>query len=143
LVDRRVWRPTLLAWLGSTMAALGAADDGDWEEALETARSIGNRVGEAGILAKRAEAFVLRGDIDAARPDAEAAIDIMTEFGLRPHLARAQRAWGEALRAAGLWTEAEPHLQKAVMLFDELDLEAEAEAVRAELAMGETRIVFD
>ena len=53
VVDRRVWRPTLLAWLGSTMAALGAADEGDWEEALATARSIGNRAGEAGILAKR------------------------------------------------------------------------------------------
>ena len=143
VVDRKVWRPTLLAWLGSTMAALGAADEGDWEDALATARSIGNRVGEAGILAKRAEAFVTRGDIDAARPDAEAAIGIMTEFGLRPHLARAERAWGEALRAAGLATEAELHLQKAATLFDELGLDAEAKAVRAELAMGETKIAFD
>lgn len=143
VVDRKVWRPTLLAWLGSTMAALGAADEGDWEEALATARSIGNRVGEAGILAKRAEAFVTRGNIDAARPDAEAAIGITAELGLRPHLARAQRAWGEALRAAGLATEAEPHLQKAATLFDELGLDAEAKAVRAELAMGETKIAFD
>jgi tetratricopeptide (TPR) repeat protein len=143
VVDRKVWRPTLLAWLGSTMAALGAADEGDWEEALATARSIGNRVGEAGILAKRAEAFVTRGNIDAARPDAEAAIGITAELGLRPHLARAQRAWGEALRAAGLATEAEPHLQKAATLFEELGLDAEAKAVRAELAMGETKIAFD
>jgi tetratricopeptide (TPR) repeat protein len=143
VVDRKVWRPTLLAWLGSTMAALGAADEGDWEEALATARSIGNRVGEAGILAKRAEAFVTRGDIDAARPDAEAAIGITAELGLRPHLARVQRAWGEALRAAGLATEAEPHLQKAATLFDELGLDAEAKAVRAELAMGEMKIAFD
>jgi tetratricopeptide (TPR) repeat protein len=143
VVDRKVWRPTLLAWLGSTMAALGAADAGDWDDALATARSIGNRVGEAGILAKRAEAFVTRGDIDGARPDAEAAIDIMTEFGLRPHLARAHRAWGKALRAAGLATEAEPHLQEAVSLFKVLGLDAEAEAVHAELAMGETTIAFD
>jgi tetratricopeptide (TPR) repeat protein len=143
VVDRKVWRPTLLAWLGSTMAALGAADEGDWEDALATTRSIGNRAGEAGILAKRAEALVTRGDIDGARPDAEAAIGIMTEFGLRPHLARAQRAWGEALRAAGLATEAEPHLQKAATLFDELGLDAEAKAVRAELAMGEAKIAFD
>lgn len=143
VVDRKVWRPTLLAWLGSTMAALGAADEGDWEEALATARSIGNRVGEAGILAKRAEAFVARGDIDAARPDAEAAIGITAELGLRPHLARAQRAWGEALRAAGLATEAEPHLERAATLFDELGLDAEAKAVRAELAMGEMKIAFD
>ena len=142
VVDRRVWRPTLLAWLGSTMAALGAADDGDWEEALETARSIGNRVGEAGILAKRAEAFVTRGDIDAARPDAEAAIGITAELGLRPHGARTQRAWGEALRAAGL-DRGRATLQKAATLFDELGLDAEAKAVRAELAMGEAKIAFD
>ena len=52
VVDRKVWRPTLQAWLGSTSAALGevAASEGDWEEALATARSIGNRYGEAGIL---------------------------------------------------------------------------------------------
>ena len=143
LVDRKVWRPTLLAWLGSTMAALGAADDGDWEDALATARSIGNRVGEAGILAKRAEAFVTRGDIDGARPDVEAAIGIMTEYGLRPHLARAQRAWGEALRAAGRAAESEPHLQQAATLFNELGLDAEAEAVRAQLAIGETKTAFD
>ena len=142
VVDRRVWRSTLLAWLGSTMAALGAADDGDWEEALETARSIGNRVGEAGSSAKRAEAFVTRGDIDAARPDAEAAIGITAELAATASRLRAA-AWGEALRAAGLATEAEPHLQKAATLFDELGLDAEAKAVRAELAMGETKIAFD
>jgi hypothetical protein len=67
----------------------------------------------------------------------------MTEYGLRPHLARAQRAWGEALRAAGRAAEAEPHLQKAVTLLNDLGLDAEAKAVRAELAMGETKIAFD
>jgi tetratricopeptide (TPR) repeat protein len=143
VVDRKVWRPTLLAWLGSTMAALGAADQGDWEEALATARSIGNRVGEAGILAKRAEASVTRGDVDAARPDAEAAIAIATELGLRPYLARIQRAWGEALRAAGLAAEAEPHLQAAASMFAELSLVAEEKAVRAELALAGTKIAFD
>jgi tetratricopeptide (TPR) repeat protein len=142
VVDRRVWRPTLLAWLGSTMATLGAADQGDWEEALATARSIGNRVGEAGILAKRAEALVTRGDIDAARPDAEAAIAIMTELGLRPHLARIERAWGEALRGAGLEAEGVQHLEHAASLFGELGIEAEEKAARAELALGATKIAF-
>jgi tetratricopeptide (TPR) repeat protein len=143
VVDRRVWRPTLIAWLGSTMAALGAADSGDWEEALATAQSIGNRVGESGILAKRAEATVSRGDIDAARPDAEAAIAIMTELGLRPHLARIERAWGEALRGAGLATEGEQHLLHAASLFGELGIASEENAVRAELRLGSTKIAFD
>ena len=144
VVDRKMWRPTLLAWLGSTQAALGAAfDEGDWGEALATSRSIGNRVGEAGILAKRAETAVARGDLDAARPDAEASIAIGRELGLRPHVARVERAWGEALRVAGQASEAEPHLRAAAALFAELGLEPEASAVRAELALGATRIAFD
>lgn len=143
VVDRKVWRPTLLAWLGSTMAALGVADDGDWEEALATARSIGNRVGEAGILAKRAEVAVMRGDIEGARPDAEASIAIMAEMGLRPHLARAERAWGESLRAAGKATEGERILREALAGFEELGLTAEADAVRAQLALGQTKIAFE
>ena len=143
VVDRKVWRPTLVAWLSSTQAALGVLDDGDWDEALETSRSIGNRVAEAGILAKRAEAAVARGDLDAARPDAEAAIAIGVDLGLRPQVARIERAWGEALRAAGETAEAETHLRRAAALFEELGLEPEASAVRTELAMGDLRISFD
>jgi len=144
LVDRKVWRPTLVAWLSSTQAALGAAEeDGDWGEALSTSRSIGNRVGEAGILAKRAETSVARGDLEAARPDAEAAIAIGKELGLRPLVARIERGWGQALRAAGNASEGEAHLRSAAALFTELGLEPEASAVRAELALGSTKIAFD
>jgi tetratricopeptide (TPR) repeat protein len=143
VVDRKVWRPTLLAWLGSTQAALGATDDNEWDEALEMSRSIGNRVAVAGILAKRAEASVIRGDVNAARPDAEAAIELMTELGLRPQLARLERAWGEALRDAGRRTEGEQHLQRAASLFGELGLAAEENAARTELALVATKIAFD
>jgi hypothetical protein len=73
----------------------------------------------------------------------EAALALMTELGLRPHLARVQRAWGEALRAAGLATEAQPYLEKAAGLFGELGLAAEASAVEAELALGDVKIAFD
>jgi len=142
VVDRKVWRPTLLAWLSSTQAALGAAEDGEWDEALATARSIGNRMGEAGILAKRAETAVTHGDVDAARPDAEAAIALMQEIGLRPMLARTRRAWGESLRAAGKASEAEPHLRQALAGFEELGLTPEADAVRAEISLGETKLSF-
>ncbi len=134
----------MVAWLSSTQAALGAAEeDGDWGEALSTSRSIGNRVGEAGILAKRAETSVARGDLDAARPDAEAAIAIGKELGLRPLVARIERGWGQALRAAGNASEGEAHLRSAAALFTELGLEPEASAVRAELALGSTKIAFD
>jgi hypothetical protein len=86
---------------------------------------------------------VARGDLDAARPDAEAAIALMAEIGLRPFLARAERAWGEALRAAGLTDEAKPHLERSAAVFGELGLVAEESAVRAELSLAGTKIAFD
>ena len=142
VVDRRVWRP---------VARMARLDDGGPRRGGR--RRLGGGTGDRPLNrqpgrrsrdpGQRAEAFATRGDIDAARPDAEAAIGIMVELGLRPHLACVQRLGGEALRAAGLATEAQPHLQKAATLFDELGLDAEAKAVRAELAMGETKIAFD
>ena len=135
VVDRRVWRPTLQAWLGSTSAALGevAASEGDWEESLTTARSIGNRYGEAGILWKRAESSVRHGDPAAALADFAASSAILEGFGARPDLARVLRAWGEALRATGRAAEGDDALRRALALFEAMGIDAEAQAVRAAL----------
>jgi tetratricopeptide (TPR) repeat protein len=143
VLDRRVWRPTLQAWLGTTVAALGETTGGDWDDALATARSIGNRIGEAGILGKRAESLIARGEFDAARADFEASAAIAEELGLRPALARGLRTWGEALRSGGRAEEAEPILRRSLALFDELGLETEANALRALLAVGSTTLAFD
>jgi tetratricopeptide (TPR) repeat protein len=142
VLDRRVWRPTLQAWLGTTQAALGEATDADFDEALATARSINNRIGEAGILGKRAETLAGRGELDAARADFEASAAIAEQLGLRPALARGLRAWGEALRTAGRASEAEPILRRSLALFEELSLDTEANAVRALLTIGETKLSF-
>jgi tetratricopeptide (TPR) repeat protein len=141
IVDRKVWRPTLQAWLGTAAVALG--DEASFDEALATARSIGNAGGEAGILAKRAEAAVRRGDLDGALPDFEASAAIYDAAGARPNFARTLRAWGDALRAAGRTAEAEPILRRALGLFEELGLEREAVEVRTGLALGDTTITFD
>ena len=134
VVDRMVWRPTLQAWLGAARASLGdPAREDDWDEALATARSIGNRVGEAGILWKRAQAEVARGETDRALAGFAASAAIAEELGARPHLARVLRDWGDALRATGGASEAEPILRRAVTLFDEMGISAEADAVRASL----------
>ena len=143
VTDRIVWRPTLQAWLDTAAAALGTIDEGDWETALETARSIGNRFGEAGILGKRAEIALGRGDIEAARPDIEASIAIAEDIGIRPTLARQLRQWGEALRKAGRSDEALPILHRSAALFDEMGLASEAAAVRTAIAIGDTTITFD
>ena len=134
VVERKVWRPTLQAWLGATAVALGGSGSTDWDEALATARSIHNRHGEAGILAKRGEAAAARGEIEATLADFEAASSILEEEGGRPALARVLRGWGGALNAVGRSSEASPILRRAHALFEELGLDAEAAAVQAVLS---------
>jgi tetratricopeptide (TPR) repeat protein len=131
VVERRVWHPTLQAWLGATAVALGGSAGTDWDDALATARSISNRFGEAGILAKRGEVAASRGDVDSAIADFEAAVAIFDAEGTRPSLARVLRALGETLRHAGRADEAEPMLRRSQALFEELGLSAEAAAVQA------------
>jgi tetratricopeptide (TPR) repeat protein len=142
MVDRYVWRPTLQAWLGVAALAMGEVDESDLDEALATARSINNRVGEAGILAKRAEAQARRSQHDAALADYAAAAEIFEEQGARPSLARLLQGWGDSLRRAGRTEEAGPILQRALGLFDELGLAREAGAVRTTLALGGTKLDF-
>jgi tetratricopeptide (TPR) repeat protein len=143
MVDRRAWRPTLQAWLSGATAALGEGPGGDWDDALAMARSIGNRVGESGILSKRAEAAARRGEFDPALADYAAAAEILEGEGARPLLARLLRGWGQALIAAGRPDEADPILRRSLRLFEELGIEREADEVRATLAVGETKIAFN
>lgn len=143
VVDRKVWRPTLQAWLGSTTVALGDEPEDNWEEALAIARSIGNLQGQAGILAKRAEAAARRGEIDAAAPDFQASTDMLEAVGARPSLARVLQGWAGALLSAGRSAEAAPILRRSLALFDELGLKPEAAAVKTMLALGDTKLAFD
>lgn len=141
VVDRKVWRPTLQAWLGSTLAALGEQDE-DWDEALATARSIGNRYGEAGILAKRAEAAAARGEWDAALEDYQASAALFEAVGARPGHARVLQAWGNALRSAGRIDESRPILDRSLAILEELGLDREAAVVRTTLALGGITLSF-
>lgn len=142
IVDRKVWRPTLQAWLQTSSVALGATD-ADFEEALQMARSIRNRAGEAGILIKRGEASAKRGDLEAALRDFETGTSMFEAEGARPGLARGLREWGDALRAAGRVEEAEPILRRAVALMEELGLDREAGEVRTALSVGGATLAFD
>ncbi len=136
VVDRQVWRPTIQAWLGSTAAALGeqAAAAGEWEESIESARSIGNRLGEAGIRWKHGESAASAGDFKTALTEFELSASILEREGARPRLARVLRGWGETLRAAGAEAEGVERLRRAQELFDELGLLPESQQVAALLA---------
>ncbi|HUQ43997.1 MAG TPA: hypothetical protein VM451_06240 [Candidatus Limnocylindria bacterium] len=143
VLDRRVWRPTLQAWLRSSTAALGERADVDLDEALATARSIGNNVGEAGILAKRAETAIHRGDVDAALEDFATSASLLEAMGARPILARVLRSWGEALQATGRPEEGSAILKRALELFEAMGLEREAGVTRTAMSLGGTKLAFD
>jgi tetratricopeptide (TPR) repeat protein len=132
VVDRMVWRPTLQAWLGLAKAALGdpAMGDREWDEALATTRSIHNRVGEAGILWKRAQAAAKRGETTQALTWFAESAAIAEELGARPQLARVLRDWGETLHAAGRTSEGSETLRRALTLFVDMGIVDEAEAIR-------------
>jgi tetratricopeptide (TPR) repeat protein len=138
VVDRRFWRPTLMAWLGTSSAALGSPDGG-WDEALETARSIGNHIGEAGILAKRGEGRLRAGDVDPALADLRDSAEILEREGSRPNLARVLQGLGQALRAVGRADEAEAPLRRSLALFEEMGLDREAAALKVSLSAGPLR----
>jgi tetratricopeptide (TPR) repeat protein len=142
VVDRKGWRPTLTAWLGSATAALGDPDRSNWTEALETARSVGNRLGEAGILSKRAETEARNGQIEASLSDFAGAAAILEDEGARPNLARLLQGWGQVLQLAGRPDEADKTLRRSLALFEELGLEAEARMVRTMLSLGATKLEF-
>lgn len=142
VVDRKGWRPTLTAWLGSATAALGDPDRSDWAEALETARSVGNHLGEAGILSKRAETEARSGELEPALADFAAGAAILEDEGARPSLARLLQGWGEVLQLAGRFDDAQATLRRSLGLFEELGLEAEATTVRTMLSLGPTKIAF-
>jgi tetratricopeptide (TPR) repeat protein len=142
-VDRKVWRPTLVAWLGTSLDRLGEVADDGWDEPLATARSMGNRIGEAGILGKRAESAAAHGDAEAAVADYTTAAAIFEDEEMRPALARVLRALGETYRAAGRSDDADAALRRSLALFEELGLDPEAGAVRAELAVGDRKLAID
>jgi tetratricopeptide (TPR) repeat protein len=127
--------PSIQAWLGLSLVSLGAATSEDeFQSALETARAIGNRIGQAGILWKRAQARARQQRFDEAWPDFEASAAVWEEEGARPTLARVLASWGQALRTAGREDQGVSRLRRALELFDELGITSDAQAARLALA---------
>jgi tetratricopeptide (TPR) repeat protein len=127
-----MWGNTLRAWLRASEETTGEPSTAaDWEDALAAARARQDRMGEAGIRWKRAEAAVARGEPDASIADFEAAAAIYEAEEARPNLARVLREWGDALRQAGRVDEAREPWQRSLELMERLGLAREAEEVRA------------
>ena len=140
-MDRRVWRPTLQAWLRSSATALGEASDVDLDEALAIARSIGNSVGEAGILGKRAEAAIARGDLGSAERTSGEHGDPRGRGAAPGARADAPDLGGRAARGRP-FRRGLTALPAVAGLFEEMGLDAEAAGVKTSLALGDTKLAF-
>jgi tetratricopeptide (TPR) repeat protein len=138
-VDQGVWGPTLQAWLRANPATPSEWDAAGWEELLSGARRMGNRLGEAAMLTKRAEAAARRERWDVAVPDLEAAATIYETQGARPPLARALRSLAAAHAAVGRASDQVGALERARVLFEVMGLEREAREVAGELEAARAR----
>jgi len=131
-----MWGPTLQAWIRANAATLGDSKGSDegWDEPLAETRRSGNRLSEAAVLWKRAEAAIEEQRWETAFRDLARSASILEEQGARPNLARLTRGWGTALRSAGHADEGDEKLRQALALFEAMGLEREAQQVRDELA---------
>lgn len=98
-------RTLLTAFLGSTRAMLGDMPGGiaSWDKALESARGMSDRYGEAQTLwgRGRTRAIQPNSDLPVAIADLDAAVTLFEEMDAQPALARALLDRARALRAAG------------------------------------------
>jgi tetratricopeptide (TPR) repeat protein len=137
LTDFKVFRPTIAAYLRSTMASLGAtaANTLSFDEALAEARSLNDEWAETTIIWKRAETAAKQREGNEAQilADYEHAAQSFERMGARPFHARVLRDYGRELRAQGRTEEAAEVLRQAAAILAELGLAEEADELRLEL----------
>lgn len=118
------------AWLADARSRLGTPSLSDFDEALDTARSVRNPLNEGQILRHRATVRLSlpEPDWEAALADFEAATGIFEKIGARSHLAPTLRDQGAALELAGRTEEAKAVLRRADRLFEEMGITAWSES---------------
>jgi len=134
VTEQKIFRPSITAYLRATAASLGDFSLGGrtFDEALEEARSVGDRWGETHVIWKRAdtEAQNADGDVGQMLADYETAAANFEAMEARPFLARALRDWGDALARLGRGDEARDKRQRAFALFEQMGIQREADEMR-------------
>ena len=114
------------AGLASAIARLGdpAGGAAGWEASLAVARKVGDRFGEATILASRASTLARDrpAEWSGILADLEAAIGAFEDMETRPELARALRTYAKALTRAGREEDGHAALARSRAIADELGL---------------------
>ncbi len=141
VTQQRVFKPSIAAYLRSLGASMGEFDmhGHGFDEAIDEARDIGDKYGEATIVWKRAETEskkpASRRDDDKMLSDFEAASKQFTDMGARPLVARVTRDWGHALLDGGRRDEGRTKLTESRDLMSQLGIQREADELSAELAV--------
>lgn len=140
VTEQKIFRPSITAYLRSTEASLGqfALGGRTFEQAIDEARSVGDRWGETNVIWKRAETEAKRADGNREQmlADFAWAVESFGQMGARPFHARVLRDWGDALRAAGRTEEGDARLRESLAIFRELGIGPEADEVSQALAAG-------
>ncbi|MFI2713948.1 tetratricopeptide repeat protein [Micromonospora sp. NPDC018662] len=132
---RQLGNRTGQAWtlnsLGTLHTRLGQLTD-HHQLSLDIFRETGERYGEASALNGLAEAARLAGELADALRHHTAAHTIAVDIGAHQEHARAHAGLGHVHRALGAPTAARRHLQRAMILYTDLDM-PEAEQILAHL----------
>ena len=119
-------RTLLNALLGSTRARLGDIPGGvaSWDEALDNARGMNDRYGEAQTLWGRGRTYALQAHPDwpAALADLDRATELFEGMEAKPSLARALHDRARVLHGMGRGTEADEAERRSTQLGRELGL---------------------
>jgi tetratricopeptide (TPR) repeat protein len=110
--------------LGSALARLGDMPGGiaGWDEALASARSMGDRYGEAQTLWGRGRTHAHQEEWTQALPDLDRSVELLAEMGAEPSLARALQDRAHALRGLGRTADAAADEQRSLNLGRHLGL---------------------
>jgi len=117
-------RTLIQGLLGSTRAALGDMPGGveGWDAALDNAKSMGDRYGEAQTRWGRGRTYADRQEWSTALPDLDAAVRLFEDMEARPSLARALHDRAKALAGLGRKEEADRDERRSLELGHELGL---------------------
>lgn len=126
LTNMAPFRTLTRGLLASSVAQLGDLPRGvaGWNEALDGARLMNDRYGEARVLSARGRTHLLQTppDCEAALADFELAVKLYDEMEARPALARALLDQSKALQNLGRAAEADEALKRSLALGRELGL---------------------
>ena len=137
-VSFKFWNQLIRAALATVDAMTGNIDKAreGWAAAIEESIAAHDALSEATARMMRATTVMAQTPSSGSEviADLESAIEIFERLEMMPHLARALKSYGVALRTTGRQKDGTAALQRSVELLEKMGLTEEAGVAEAELA---------